>query len=84
MSINKYESSPTLVAKINPKLKPDDKPADKPAEVTVKIVFKASSSDGAYDQAFEMVEQLRTKIFSGDLPPATADGSRTLPLEVSK
>jgi len=80
MSTNKYESSPTLVAKINPKLNPDDKPA----EVTVKIVFKASSSDGAYDQAFDMVEQLRTKIFSGDLPPATADGSRTLRLEVSK
>jgi outer membrane protein assembly factor BamA len=80
MTTNKYESSPALVAKINPKLKPDDKPA----EVTVKIVFKASDSDGAYDQAFEMVELLRTRIFSGNLPPLTADGSRTLRVEVSK
>ena len=57
---------------------------DKPAEVTVKLVFKASNSDGAYDQAFDLVEKLRTKIFSGDLPAATADGSRTLRLEVGK
>ena len=59
-------------------------PTDKPAEWTVKLVFKASSSDGAADQAFDMVEQLRTKIFSGDLPAATADGSRTLRLECSQ
>ena len=76
MSTNKYESSQALVQNVSR--------ADKPAEVTVVLVFKASSSDGAYDQAFAMVEQLRTKIFSGDLPPATADGSRTLRLECSK
>ena len=58
-------------------------PTDKPAEVTVKLVFKATNSDGAYDQAFDMVEQLRTKVFSGELPAATADGSRTLRLECS-
>lgn len=56
----------------------------KPAEVVVKLVFRASSSDGAYDQAFDLVEQLRTKVFSGELPPATADGSRCLRLEVGK
>jgi|TARA_R110000824_G_scaffold61595_1_gene163761 hypothetical protein len=57
--------------------------SDKPAEWTVKLVFRASNSDGAADQAFDMVEQLRTKIFSGDLPAATADGARTLKLECS-
>lgn len=56
----------------------------KPAEVTVKLVFRASSSDGAYDQAFDLVEQLRTKVFSGELPPATVDDSRCLRLEVGK
>lgn len=76
MSTNKYESSQALVQNVSR--------ADKPAEVTVVLVFKASDSDGAYDQAFDMVEQLRTKIFSGDLPPATADGTRTLRLECSK
>ena len=57
--------------------------SDKAAEWTVKLVFKASSSDGAADLAFDVVEQLRTKIFSGHLPAATADGVRTLRLECS-